>query len=314
MPPVLALLAGIYYGASVLSPQSAGDIVPSAQDALAVRVACPTDGVFVDHVAVADDGWDDVAIPQLRRIFDETLPRRFERAIGDLSDWVEIDHRVLPAMVGRIEVGNGHLVDPERLTTLRGVLAEFMLAFKQGSASAILAERLRSDYVIREDAKRWHASLLQRFFTDTGEALPEDPEQVMRLVVDRHFDGREGSGYRNLYNALSVDGSRIEIHEADSMPMPMFAHLKTLWRAGVWEFPNGFVRHLPSVDYEHSPASVLAEHEQITYADVWLAATDAEARAYARFRRYYWSPRDVTWLPMEMVSLNARRRVADTFF
>ncbi len=82
----------------------------------------------------------------------------------------------------------------------------------------------------------------------------------------------------------------------------------------VASFPNGIVRHMPSLEYVQSPEKVLAENGELLCTDVWLAATDSDRQAYSRFRRYYWASPDVGWLPMEMDSLNARERKADPFF
>ena len=84
--------------------------------------------------------------------------------------------------------------------------------------------------------------------------------------------------------------------------------------AGAITLSNGMVGIPPSVQFLNSPEKVLVEEGTVIYADVWLAASDADDHRFSRFTRYYWAGREQTWLPMEVISFYARLRKADPFF
>ena len=257
---------------------------------------------------------DDGFVEEIREAVAPDEPGFFDAGIGTLDDWATLDDETLPGMLEQVQATNSELCAETQMDKLLRVLKESLLAYKRGDAEAILADRLRAAYTIRPDATNWHLALLDKFFKQPDENLPADPEQAMRLLVDRHHFGHNGSGYKDLYNQLSVAGSRIEVYQDNKLPESKSSHLKTLLLTGARKFRDGFITHMPSIEYVNSPEVVIAQETKLLYADVWLAATDVEDHRFLRFRRYYWSPQDDTWLPMEMVSLYARKRKADVFF
>ena len=244
----------------------------------------------------------------------EEDPQDIDAEILKPEDWLPIEAKTLPQRLEQIPTRNLEIVTAKQRQKLLNVLEESLLAYKNGDGAAILADRLRARYTVRPEASRSHRAMIRRFYGKPDEILPEDATALMGHLVNRHYFGENGSGYRNLYNDLSIQGSRIEFHHSDRMPQPMHRHLTLLVDTGARQFSNGMVNHLPSIDYRDSPEKVLQRDAQIQYADVWVAATDADNNRYSRFRRYYWTGADGSWLPMEMISLYARRRKADTFF
>lgn len=234
--------------------------------------------------------------------------------LAAVQRWETIAPERVDEMLARVELVRPELVGPMQRDHLRAVIAECLLAYKLGDAERILRERLRAPCRILPEATRWHASILQRFFLRDGEALPDDPEEIMSQLVHRHYHGQNGSGYRNVFNEFSAETSSIEFRQVDRMPQSMHDYLKIQLDTGVRTLREGMVTYKPSVVYDESPESVIEAHGRLLYADVWLAATDADDTAYTRYRRYYWAPAERTWLPMEMISLYAGQRQADAFF
>jgi hypothetical protein len=237
-----------------------------------------------------------------------------DAAINDDPEYVQITADGLPKLIAAIPVRGAENATPEQLSQLQTALFERVYAFHIGSADAILADRLRAEYTIRPDATKWHSDVLTRFYLKSGEQLPSDPHAIMRLLVDRNYGGQNGSGYALLYNELCARGSRIDLVTTQSIPPPIKQHLWDLYEDGANTFSQGVASHLPSVDYRHSPDDVLQSAGNLLIANVRLAASDSEGLQYSRIRRYYWSPADSQWLPMECLSLYARKRKADEFF
>jgi len=256
----------------------------------------------------------DAAIKDIQESVPAMEPHDLDEGVYGLDDLTEITEANIDQLVQAISVENAGDTTRHQLDGLQQILAQSILAFKTGDMTAILADRLRAPHDIRPEAANAHRSLVQSAMLRDGESLPNTPEQVMRLLVDRRYRGNQGSGYRDLYNELSVQGSSIELHVVNALPVRMYEHLKLLVRAGARTARNGIISFKPSIQYHNSPQSVLQVQGSLTYADVWLAASDADDHRYRRFRRYYWSPNDDTWLPMEMFSLYVKTRRADVFF
>ena len=136
----------------------------------------------------------------------------------------------------------------------------------------------------------------------------------MRLLVNRRYGGTNGSGFKDLYRDLSASGSRFVFRRSAELPTSITKHPWILSDAGVKMSPKGVITPDPSVEYANSPEVVLKEHRELVYVDVRLAATDSQGVRYSRLKRFYWSPGDKTWLPMEVVSLCAGDRRADEWF
>ncbi len=249
-------------------------------------------------------------LADLRMTVAEASLPAFDAALEAAGQWVPIRSESLANELDRIAVRDADNVSEQQQEALVGVLHDCLLAYKRGVAADILSDLLRGRYTIRPDAAQRHRALLERFYLEEGEALPTDDDGVMRLLVRRHYHGDDGSGFKDLYNELSTDQSHIDFGSTD----PMYARLRTMFDTETRRFPNGMVQHEPSIDFVVSPHKVLKEDGRLVYADVWLAATDAEGHRYTRFRRYYWAEPERTWLPMEMISFYANPRKADAFF
>ena len=185
-----------------------------------------------------------------------------------MDDWTGIEAFYLNALIRQITTTNSLLVNSDQLDKLYEVLDRCMLACKEGDAQAILDDCLCAPHTIRPDAKAWHRDVLNQFYMAADEQLPHDPMQVMEVLVNRHYDGDEGSDYTNLYNQISVDGSKIELTEHIQLPPSMHEHLKLLIVTGAKKFPNSIVGHLPSIQYLKSPEVVLTNTNKFLCADV----------------------------------------------
>ncbi len=285
---------------------------PAAPAAKAAPVSLPASS-WTEAPADAPDADLTMAIQDV-----ETFePEEFDAPAQQVNDWIEVEADTLAGHLTAIAIDNRAGATQQQIDLMRRTLEESLVAYKQGDADAILRDRLRSGYEVLEQATAIHRNLIERFYLRPGEALPEDPDEVMRLFVSRHYHGEGGSGFHNLFNRISIAASRIEFHEVtDNIATPMHDHLLMLHESGAKRFANGFIAHHPSVEFHHTPADVLRADGRVVYADVWLAATDADDHRYSRFRRYYWvSINDENiWLPVEMISLYAKMRKADAFF
>ena len=265
---------------------------------------------LTEEKQAGDDGTTDKFLPD----FIATEAIDIDEGISKLNDYFPIHEDSIEQMLSEIKVENSELASPEQLKTLRSVLKKNILAYKHGNAEAILADRLRAPYEIRSKAKKSHLRTLKQYYTRSGEKLPSDPEKIMRLLVDRYYNGEGGSGYKNLYNELSVEGSHMEIHESSELPMSISDHMWLLFDTNARSFKNGVATLTPSVEYLDSAQKVLQTRGKLLYIDVSFAASDSEGKRYSRLKRYYWSMENATWLPMEIVSLLQTKRKADEFF
>ena len=225
-----------------------------------------------------------------------------------------ITEEALPELLRSIPAVGLESMSEVQLEEFYAGLAESVWAYKVGSDELILSSLLRADYTILPEGTTWHLSILDRFYRRPGEEFPSDPEDIMRLLVSRNYGGENGDGYAGLYSRLSPDGSEIVFKSSDEMPTPITDQLRLDRELGVRAFRRGLVRNLPSVAFHKTPEDLLAEYGKLQFADVRLAADDADGVKYSRFKRYYWSPDDAAWLLMETVSANAGPRKADSFF
>jgi len=237
-----------------------------------------------------------------------------DEGIAELHDYFPIHEDVVGNMLSEIEKKNVNLTSQEQLDNLFSVLKDNILAYKHGSAKEVLADRLRAPYSIKPEATQWHLKILNRHYKKEGETFPKDPEKIMRLLVSRRYGGKNGSGYKNLYNQMSVAGSQFVFNRVKKIPMSITDHLWLLNDTRAKTFKNGVITPHPSIKYRNSPQKVLEKYGELLYVDVSIAASNADDLKYSRLKRYYWSEDDKTWLPMEVVSLYARQRKADEFF
>ena len=254
---------------------------------------------------------------EIDELFQDLLEIKIEdidEGVAELPDYFPIHEDSIGQMLSEIEVRNENLVSKEQLVSLRSVLKENILAYKHGSAEEILADRLRAPYSIKPEATHWHLDILKKHYTKSNEVLPTDPEKIMRLLVNRRYHGENGSGYKDLYNEISVEGTHIDFRQTNKIPKSITDHLWILSDADVRTFNNGVITPHPSIEYLNSPKQVLQKHKKLLYVDVSIAASDSQELKYSRIKRYYWSEDDQVWLPMEVVSLRAKDRKADDFF
>jgi len=289
--------------ASEYSRDSAVTSRPPADEAPAQSAASQT-RVFNDHM--------NETILEMFEL--ATGPEDLDEGVEELGDYFPIDKDVLPLLLKEIETRGTDLVSNEQMDSLFSVLEENLYAYNVGSAALILADRLRAKYSIRPVGTKYQLGVLKRHYAKEGEILPSDPEEIMRLFVDRNYGGKDGSGYRDLYNELSVQGSAIHFRKSDVMPIPLGEFFTSLFKIGAKTCKNGMITRYPNIEYENSPERVVKEYGTLLYADVKVAASDADGLKYSRWKRYYWSPEDGSWLPMELVSFYAKTRKADEFF
>jgi hypothetical protein len=237
-----------------------------------------------------------------------------DEGVAELPDYFPIHEDSIGQMLSEIKIRNENLISKEQLISLRSVLKENILAYKHGSAEEILADRLRVPYSIKTEATHWHLDILKRHYTNSNEALPSDPEKILRLLVNRYYHGENGSGYKDLYNEISVEGSYLDFRQTNTMPKSITDYLWLLSDAGAKTFNNGVITPHPSIEYLNSPKKVLQKYGKLLYVDVSIAASDSQGQKYSRLKRYYWSEDDQVWLAMEVVSLRAKDRKADEFF
>jgi hypothetical protein len=244
----------------------------------------------------------------------EIKTKDIDEGVEELPDYFPIHEDSIGQMLSEIEVRNKNLVSQKQLMNLQSVLKKNILAYKYGIAKEILENRLRAPYSIKPEATRWHIKILKRHYIKGDEALPSDPDKIMRLLVSRRYHGENGSGYKDLYNELSVNGSHFYFHQTNKMPMSIRDHLHILSDTGARTFYNGVITPHPSIKYRNSPQKVLQKYRKLLYVDVSIAASDSEGLKYSRLKRYYWSEDNHVWLPMEILSLRAKDRKADEFF
>jgi hypothetical protein len=230
--------------------------------------------------------------------------QEFDEYTEQLDDYFYIDKLTIDQMMSEIQTKNKKIVTDNQLTELWDYLKKDILAYKQGEADAIVNNLLKAPYKIKPEATAWHLTLLKTQYLETsGESLPDDPKEIMRLLVNRNYGGKNGSGYKDIYNELSVKGSDIEFHEAFQMPESIHGRLFRLLDVKAFAFKNGYVTLTPSVEYLNNPAKILKEQGKLIYADIRIAASNAQNIKYSRLKRYYWSENDKTWLPMEFIIL-----------
>lgn len=240
--------------------------------------------------------------------------RGFDEDIEKYDDYFPINDDTLPTMLSEVQIENPQIVSAAQMSNLRSVLETNILSFNHGSAEEILADRLRAPHFILPEATKFHTDLLRRHCLRAEEPLPNDPEAIMRLLVNRQYNGNNGSGFKDLYKDMSVQGSEFMFRLCKTMPTTITHHLDILRDTGANTFYSGVVTHHPSIEYHNSPSNVLKKRGELIIADARIAASDSRELKYSRLKRFYWSPDDDTWLPMELVSLYAKDRKADEWF
>ena len=232
-------------------------------------------------------------------------PPFFNDDIQDLS-FTEIEQANLPGLLKAITIENRDLVSEDQLGNLLTVLKENIWAFTVGSTDLILADRLRAPYkLIPELAESDKKLLMERAGIPEG-GIPEDPEEFLRIVLSRKYGGEEvGPGYHHLYYKLSSEGSRFTFRKASSVPTSLREEMHEQIMADAIRVRAMFGAN-PHIQYKNSPEKVLQEHESLLYVDIRLATEDEEGDRYSRLKRYYWSPDDGTWLPMDVAVVSDR--------
>ena len=259
---------------------------------------------------------DNAVDQDLKSLVEET--QEIDGGVHALNDFFPIHEATIAQMVAEIGRTNRELVTEDMSRELDAVLVRSVLAYKHGDASGIFADRTRAPYRVLPEATEWQLDMLRSSETFLKEKygnefrIPSDPVEIMRLVIDTRYYGTSGSGFKNLYNQLSVKGSSIRFHQSTALPVSFQDHFRVMLNGGL--IPKGLLSYTPSIEYVNSPAKVLEKDGKLVYVDIRLAASDSDMKKYSRMKRLYWSQEDHTWLYMDMCSFYTGKRRADEFF
>ncbi len=193
------------------------------------------------------------------------------------------------------------LASVEQREALFSTLEKSIWSLKLGSSDLIWESRIPVDNFRVNDVLVIGMKEILKWDTDVPEdEIPDTPEALLRLIADRRYFGENGSGYKDLYNELSTEGSSITYRQESAMPATLSEELQN---QSLTDTKQGMVSPFPSVIFDSSPVLELEQHGQLLFADIRVAASDKDGDKYSRLKRYYWSQNEELWLPMEFVSL-----------
>ena len=207
--------------------------------------------------------------------------------------------------LNQIKVIDNAKVGSTRAEDLKDSLYDLIMAFHLGTYEAYRKFRTPIQADFNEKIVDYHKSILERFYKKPGEALPDEPEAIVRLIWERDFGG---NAFSNYWEQIATESASITYDEVQAMSADLEDVAAGQINLGLFKIPSTF-------SFTNTPENILKANGKIFLATVYFVFKPTPPDPPTPFRiRYYWDPTTSQWLPWQMVSSNANQRKRDPFF